>query len=236
MKIYIFKYRWPEIEEMLLPGQTGYDREDIVNMVFKARLTALLYNIRNGKYFGSKVLYEIHVIEYQHRGAPHAHIIVRFENAPKHNRFHENYNNDILTADWIDKYISAKMPVIDENSSQDDKEYHQKVNDYMIHKCYSASRGGCLLKDGQCKRNYNKELISETHFDECGFPVYARPCEADLQVVPHCRALLMDCDSHIKVEYAASVYCAVYLYGYLFKGSKKDVMELNNLQDTKKRS
>ena len=50
----------------------------------------------------------------------------------------------------------------------------------MIHQYYSASRAECLLKDGQYKTNYNKEFVSETHFDECGFPVYERPCEADL--------------------------------------------------------
>ena len=42
------------------------DRPDIVCRVFKARLDALLSNLRQGKYFGAhKVGYEIRVIEYQ---------------------------------------------------------------------------------------------------------------------------------------------------------------------------
>jgi hypothetical protein len=82
---------------MLLPGQVAFDRPDIVCRVFKLRLQAFLHNLRNGKYFddigtsGSGaairlvhrgVIYEIFVIEYQHRGLPHAHIVVKFSNTP----------------------------------------------------------------------------------------------------------------------------------------------------------
>lgn len=38
--------KWPEIVEMLLPGQTVYDRPDIVSRVFHARLEAIMANIR----------------------------------------------------------------------------------------------------------------------------------------------------------------------------------------------
>ena len=40
-------------------------------------------NIRNGKYFcGSKFTYTFHVIEYQYRGLPHAHLVIRLGDAP----------------------------------------------------------------------------------------------------------------------------------------------------------
>ena len=60
---------WPEIQEMLFSGQTAFDRPDITCRVFKARLSALLHNIRKGKCFGAlhTTCYLIHVIEYQHR-------------------------------------------------------------------------------------------------------------------------------------------------------------------------
>jgi hypothetical protein len=79
---------WPEIQQMLLPGQVAFDRPDIVCRVFKTRLHAFLHNLRNGKYFDDfstsaagvkvrllhrNVVYELFVIEYQHRGLPHAH-------------------------------------------------------------------------------------------------------------------------------------------------------------------
>ena len=57
---------------MLLPGQTAFDRPDIVTRVFHQRLEAFLSNLRAGKYFGAhKVVYIIRVIEYQHRGKSH---------------------------------------------------------------------------------------------------------------------------------------------------------------------
>ena len=60
---------WPEIVEMLLPGQSAYDRPDIVCRVFHARKQALIHNLKHGHYFdGNKCAYILHVIEYQHRG------------------------------------------------------------------------------------------------------------------------------------------------------------------------
>jgi len=54
---------------MLLPGQTAFDRPDIVTRVFHQRLDAFLANLRAGKYFGDhRIVYIIRVIEYQHRG------------------------------------------------------------------------------------------------------------------------------------------------------------------------
>ncbi len=74
---------WPEIEERLFKGQTAYDRPDIVCEVFHARLEALLHNLRSGKYFGFRATaYDIRVIEYQHRGLPHFHLVFKLQNMP----------------------------------------------------------------------------------------------------------------------------------------------------------
>jgi hypothetical protein len=86
-------HKWPEIQERLLPGQTAFDRPDIVDQVFHQRLQAFLANIRKGVYFGGRVdddgkfvkgnhevVYLMHVIEYQRRGLPHAHIVVKLSN------------------------------------------------------------------------------------------------------------------------------------------------------------
>jgi hypothetical protein len=64
---------WPEIKSQLLPGQTAFDRPDVVTRVFHARLEALLHNLKSGKYFGveAEVLSLIRCIEYQMRGKNH---------------------------------------------------------------------------------------------------------------------------------------------------------------------
>jgi hypothetical protein len=39
-------------------------------------------NIRNGKYFdGCELIYTFHVIEYKYHGLPHAHLVVRLDDA-----------------------------------------------------------------------------------------------------------------------------------------------------------
>ena len=217
---------WPEIQEALLKGQSAFDRPDVVVKVFKARLRAILFNLKNGKYFGSKTAYVLQVIEYQHRGLPHAHIVVQLVDGPNHANIPE-------CIAWINQYISATLPDIDENSTAEDRLYYELVSSKMIHSCYHGI-GGCLATANSrvCKRNYtDTDLIEQTYFDDKGFPIYRRPRREDLRVVPHNRELLIDCDCHINVEFCGTCYTVLYLYSYLFKGNKKIKFELNNTAD-----
>ena len=214
---------WPEIQETLLKGQSAFDRPDVVVKVFKARLRAILYNLKNGKYFGSKTAYILQVIEYQHRGLPHAHIIIQLVDGPNHQNIPE-------CIAWIDQYISATMPIVNETSTDEDRLYYGLVNSKMIHSCYHGI-GGCLASATSrvCKRNYTDTDVREnTFFDAQGFPIYRRPLHEDLRIVPHNRQMLLDCDCHINVEFCGTCYTVLYLYSYLFKGNKKIKFELNN--------
>jgi len=88
---------WPEIQERLFPSQTAFDRPDIVIEVFHARLGALVHNLRNGKYFGGRqAIYDLRVIEYQHRGLPHFHLVCKLTNMPQRD------NQEAVLA-WIDE-------------------------------------------------------------------------------------------------------------------------------------
>lgn len=104
---------WPEVQERLLPGQTAYERPDVMAKVFQARLRAILANLKNGKYFCGRTVYILHVIEYQHRGLPHAHIVCQFVDGP-------NHENEQDCINFIDRYISAQMPILNENSTEED--------------------------------------------------------------------------------------------------------------------
>jgi len=74
--------------------------------VFKQRLNALLHNLRNGKYFGDgEIAYMMRVIEYQHRGLPHAHIVFQLTNAP-------SIDNKIASGQYIDTYVFFLFLVI----------------------------------------------------------------------------------------------------------------------------
>ena len=65
---------WPEIQIRLLPGQQAADIPDVVARVFRARLANAISQIKT--HLG-KVAYLVKVIEFQKRGLPHVHIVLR---------------------------------------------------------------------------------------------------------------------------------------------------------------
>ena len=73
---------WPEIVSRLLPGQTAYDVPVIVARAFKHRLQRLLTILQSGKL--GTILYIIYVIEFQKRGFPHAHIVLKVNDLHSH--------------------------------------------------------------------------------------------------------------------------------------------------------
>ena len=66
---------WPEIAEKLLPGQTAADRPVLVCRAFKGRLDRLMTFFRSARFGG--VSYVVSVIEFQKRGLPHVHILLK---------------------------------------------------------------------------------------------------------------------------------------------------------------
>ncbi|KIM40031.1 hypothetical protein M413DRAFT_29163, partial [Hebeloma cylindrosporum] len=67
--------RWAEIERELLPGQTAYDRPDLVTRVFQLKKKAVVDYIYKFGVFGSVAAY-VYTIEFQKRGLPHMHILI----------------------------------------------------------------------------------------------------------------------------------------------------------------
>jgi hypothetical protein len=74
--------KWPEIMSQVLNGQTASDCPEVTGAVLKSRLDQMKMNIRHGKYFdGREIFHTFHVIEYQYRGLPHAHLVVCLDDA-----------------------------------------------------------------------------------------------------------------------------------------------------------
>jgi hypothetical protein len=144
---------WPEIVEALAPGTVAFDNPSVVCEVFHERLKAFLHNLRSGKYFdGRKTVYLIHVIEYQERGLPHAHISFRLEDMPDVSM--PNYNE--LLGAWADNEVQASIPkilsvqeIIDKN-----KKYKRK---------HISRITGVLETDAQFEIRFDKE--NETEYE-----------------------------------------------------------------------
>ncbi len=90
--------KWDEITQVLKPGEAPNDRPDIISRVFRMKLDALMNDLIKEKIHG-KVIGHIHVIEFQKRGLPHAHIltIMGEEDKPR-------------TPEDIDKVVRAEIP------------------------------------------------------------------------------------------------------------------------------
>ena len=89
---------WPEITEQLLPGQQPHDRPDIVARVFHLKKDQLMNDLKTGGFFG-EVVADMHVIEWQKRGLPHAHILLILAN-----------HDCTVTSELVDSLVTAELP------------------------------------------------------------------------------------------------------------------------------
>jgi Helitron helicase-like domain at N-terminus len=86
---------WEELRQHRRDCPYIEDCMDTECRVFKEKLTLFLEDLRDGIFFeGRKLMYIIHVIEFQWRGHPHAHIVYRL-------------HGDRLTPDEIDRMITT---------------------------------------------------------------------------------------------------------------------------------
>ena len=67
--------QWHEIIRELLPGQTAYDRPELVSRVFQMKKKAIIDYIYKHGIFGIAVAY-VYSIEFQKRGLPHIHTLI----------------------------------------------------------------------------------------------------------------------------------------------------------------
>jgi hypothetical protein len=163
-------------------------------------------------------------------GLPHAHIVAKISDTP------DQYNTDDEKLMWIAHNICAKFQDISPNNSNELNQRNERINQlvrkFLIHRCAAASNG-CLDKNGNCKRGYKDTAVNYFNsFSPAGFPVYCRPTNQDLSVVPYHADIVLDWEGHINTEFCGKSYCVVYLYKYLFKGNKKTSATITSANST----
>ena len=202
---------WPEIHSRLRPGQTYTDVPVVVCRVFKQKLSRLMKVFRTMFSNAGPLLYSIQRVEFQKRGLPHAHILLK-------------YSSDCISPDDIDRVVSARIP-----EAAADAEI---VRRFMIHSKHSSSiinhtppshenplKYCEKWKDGArtCRFGYPKPPQPQTSFDPSDRVLYQRG-EGDSFVVPHCLPLLQKFDCHINMEVAGCGQLFQYLFKYIHKG------------------
>ncbi|XP_021965954.1 uncharacterized protein LOC110861154 [Folsomia candida] len=205
--------KWIEIVENLEPGQCSENRPDLVARVFNIKLKELLDDLQEKHIFG-KVVGVVHVIEFQKRGLPHAHILLILEPSSKPS------NTEI-----IDKIVCAEVP-----NAFDNPRLYQYVKSHMIHgPCGSKNMLSPCMDKSKCTKEFPKEFQEVTVANLNGYPRYRRRDNGisttvgrhevnNLWVVPYNPYLLLKYNCHINVEVCASIKSVKYLYKYVYKG------------------
>lgn len=210
--------KWDEIKNALLKDQQPSDRPDIVTRVFYIKLKALLEDIEKNEIFG-QVAVITHVVEFQKRGLPHAHILIILKSP-------DRLNSDPIL---IDQCVSAEIP-----DPNEDKELYDLVKTHMIHgPCGPQRPESVCMKDVDgtwcCKKFFPKPFCAETQVINGTYPQYRRRdlghtvnvhnIDVSSQfVVPYNAYLLRKYQAHINVEVSCTFSSVKYLYKYFYKG------------------
>ena len=220
---------WEEITRELLPGQTAYDRPDLVARVFQMKKKAILDHIYKHGVFGHAVAY-IYTIEFQKRGLPHMHCLIFLKEPYK-----------LTTTDAIDSCIWARWP-----DPETQPLLFETVMRCMVHgPCGAANPNAPCMENDKCTKGFPKTFAPFTTMDEHGFPVYFRPDDGrsyfvrgiwvdNRWIVPYCPYLSATFNCHINVECAASLGSFKYLFKYIQKGPDLASLEINHRDEIKR--
>jgi len=143
-------------------------------------------------------IYNVHSIEFQKRGLPHAHILIKFQ-------------ADCTLPTEIDTVVSAEIP--------DDSEDAALVRQFILHHHPSPDRPAstyCQHENADstqsCRFHYPHPLLTITTIDNEGHVHYQRQKQGDEWVVPYCLPLLRKFRCHLNFEVANSPHLFQYLF------------------------
>lgn len=150
--------RWTEITRELQPGETAYDRPDLVTHVFQLKKKVLLHDILKEGVLG-RVIAHVYTIEFQKRGLPHMHLLLFFQKGQK-----------LLTPEEIDKLIWARWP-----DPETQPLLFETVKSNMVHGPCGAANPLAPCMDPstrRCTKRYPKPFTDSTNMDVNGYPEY----------------------------------------------------------------
>ncbi|KAL3531639.1 hypothetical protein ACH5RR_005160 [Cinchona calisaya] len=150
--------KWDEIQKNLHKGQLPQDRPDLTSRVFRAKLEDLKDQLFKKEIFG-KVAAHVHVIEFQKRGLPHAHMLIILKSEHK-----------ITTPDEFDKFVTTELPDKDKFP-----ELYNLVVKHMMHgPCEKLNPKNSCMINGECKYHYPRQFCNKTIQGQDGYPIYKR--------------------------------------------------------------
>ena len=224
-----------EVRQLLKPGQTSYDRRDIICQVYEIKKNEILRLITKQYIFGQCDGY-VSVIEFQKRGTSNCHMLIWLKDCE-------------MTAKNIGNIISAKLPPL---SHPMNKIVVKLMMNVPCGPGYNTKLGSCKdSKDGSYQQNVPKQFNSGAVLGNGSFTDYHRrsptedrhttkkwvlPLNGYVEVnnrwvVPYNLYLLKKFDLHINVECCAPIISVKYLFLYYFKGCDLITIEIQDHTD-----
>ena len=168
------------------------------------------------------VVYITTSTEFQKRGYPHSHIVVKVRRR-RHflSRCLTTFQVDPeLPIDHIDTIIKASLPL-------NDHQLEQKVRRFMTHGRNHLTRETSRCRKGnKCIYGFPHRITPSTWIDEDGRVHYKRLTEEDRWIAPHVPELIDELDCHIYVDVVFTVSVFTYLYKYLYKGPDRTLFHI----------
>ncbi|XP_046452737.1 uncharacterized protein LOC124200510 [Daphnia pulex] len=209
--------KWQEITERIESYQVVANRPDVVARVYQLKLKELIKDIQEKQILGV-VVARIHVIEFQKRGLPHCHMLIWID------------QHDVPTTEFeIDKTISAEIP-----DPETHPELHKIIMSNMIHgPCGTINPNSPCMDGSKCTKSFPKSFSPSTVINSNGYPTYRRRDTGisyplndkpnfrrvdNSWVVPFNAYLSLKYNSHINLEFCASVTSVKYIFKYIYKG------------------
>lgn len=192
---------WPEITSRLPPGHKWYHHPELVAEVFQLKLQELIRGLKGGTYFnGRKAQFIQYCIEFQKRGVPHAHILVRLE------------GDQPVTPNEVDQLSTCSIPLPCAAGCGFCRpcKLRSLVLRHMTHSCYADRCGS------PCKYGFPFAVCPESMIGTDGRWLLKRAPHESL-IVPYHPELLLRFDAHINVLVAANSRCIYYLRKYMSK-------------------
>jgi Helitron helicase-like domain at N-terminus len=196
--------QWPEIQAHLRLGQTFADIPVIVARAFHSRLTLIMNAISHMFPACGAPIYKIYVIEFQKRGLPHCHLLIKFA-------------DECVSPIDIDRVVTAEIPSNPADAALIRSlmyHSHRPETASILNACQRRTPSGDVI----CKYGYPHQLQNVTTIDVQGRPHYRRRNIGDEMVVPHCLGLICTFVCHINMEVANTSHLFQYLFKYIHKG------------------
>ena len=206
---------WPEIQREHLPGQTAYDRPDLVARVFCMKLDHLLKLITKHGIFGTSAAH-VYTIEFQKRGLPLVHLLIFLKDPHK-----------LLSPEAVDSCIWAQWP-----DPETQPLLFETVKTCMVHgPCGPDNPTGVCMVDNKCSKGFPKPFSEATTMDHSGYPKYFRPDNGRAYevsgrltdnhwLVPFNPFLSAKLNCHVNVECAASILSIKYAFQICLQRSR----------------